>query len=217
MKILVACEYSGRVRDAFIRKGHNAISCDLLDTESPGPHYLGDVRDILYDGWDMMICHPPCTYNTNAQSWAMSHPDDLHLPYWERRPHPKYPDRRQKQIESIAFVKTLISAPIPKIGLENPVPMSVIIDAIGPYTQTVQPYMFGEDASKRTCLWLRGLPPLQPTNWIKKKKYSNQTPSGQNKLGPSPDRWKERSRTYQGIADAMAEQWGRRSDELLLF
>lgn len=208
MKILVACEYSGRVREAFAKLGHDVMSCDFEPTEQPGNHYQGNVYDILHHGWDLMIGHPPCTFLTNAQSWTFYHPDDKHKPVEHRRPHPKFPNRRQQQAEAIVFFKTLWNAPIKRICLENPVPMGIVINHIGQYTQTIQPYMFGEDASKRTCLWLKGLPKLKPTNYIKKKQYANQTPSGQNKLGPSPDRWKERSRTYQGIADAMAAQWG---------
>lgn len=216
MKILVACEYSGRVRDSFARLGHDAMSCDFEPTESPGKHYQGNVLDILYDGWDLMIAHPPCTFLTNAQSWTYYHPDDKALPAHQRRPHPKFPNRKQQQAEAIAFFKTLLHAPIKRICIENPVPMGILTDLAGKYTQTVQPYMFGEDASKRTCLWLKGLPQLKPTNLIIKKQYANQTPSGQNKLGPSPDRWKERSRTYKGIADAMAAQWGK-DGQLMLF
>lgn len=215
MKILIACEYSGRVRNAFTKLGHDVMSCDLLPTELPGKHYQGDVLDILQEDWGMMIAHPPCTFLTNAQSWTYYHPADRLLERHLRRPHPKYPDRRHQQDEAIKFFKTLLTAPIPRICIENPVPMGRVIDHVGPYAQTIQPYMFGEDASKRTCLWLKGLPPLRPTNYIEKKTYANQTPSGQNKLGPSPDRWKERSRTYQGIADAMADQWG--GESLLLF
>lgn len=217
MKILLGCEYSGRVREAFAKLGHNVMSCDLLPTEQPGNHYQGNIFDVLNDGWDMLIAHPPCTYLTNAQSWCYYHPADKHLEPDKRRPHPKFPNRRQQRWDAIAFFKSLQAAPIPKICIENPVPMGVVIAHIGPYTQTIQPYMFGEDASKRTCLWLKGLPPLKVTNLIKKKIYGNQTPSGQNRLGPSPDRWKERSRTYQGIADAMAAQWGGANCELLLF
>lgn len=217
MRILVACEYSGRVREAFARLGHEAMSCDLLPTEQPGRHHQGDVMAILTAGWDLLIGHPPCTFLTNAQSWTFYHPGDKELPVEQRRPHPKFPNRREQQNEAIAFFKGLWTAPIKKICIENPVPMGRVIDHVGPYTQTIQPYMFGEDASKRTCLWLKGLPPLKPTNYIRKKTYSNQTPSGQNKIGPSPDRWKERSRTYQGIADAMAQQWGGYGKELLLF
>lgn len=202
MKVLVSCEYSGRVRDAFIRRGHEAISCDLLPTESPGPHYQGDVMDILGDGWDLMIAHPPCTYLTVS---------GLH---WNK----KNPERAQQTEEAIDFVQLLLNAPISKIALENPV--GAISTRINPPDQIIQPYEFGEDASKRTCLWLKNLPKLviDPAKRVHGRmvmnkgkiveRWANQTVSGQNKLGPSEDRWKLRSTTYQGIADAMAEQWG---------
>ena len=187
MKVLIACEFSGRVRDAFIAKGHDAMSCDLLPSETPGPHYQGDVRDILNDGWDLMIAHPPCTHL--AVSGARYFKDKVDL-----------------QDEAIEFVRLLLNAPIDMIALENPV--GIISTRIRKPDQIIQPYMFGEDASKKTCLWLKNLPPLISTNMIIKKRYANQTPSGRNNLPPSPDRWKLRSITYQGIADAMAEQWG---------
>lgn len=192
-KILIACEYSGRVRDAFIRLGHDAISCDLLPTESPGPHYQGDVRDIINSGWDLMICHPDCKY------LAVS---GMH---WTKR------GLRDPQLteDALDFVRLLMDAPIQHIALENPV--SVISSRIRKPDQIIQPWWFGEDASKKTCLWLKNLPLLTPTNKLPgddKTRRANQTPSGQNKLGPSDDRWKERSRTYLGIADAMAKQWG---------
>lgn len=198
MKVLVACEYSGRVRDAFLSRGHDAISCDLLPTEVNGPHYQGDIRDVLYDGWDLMIAHPPCTY------LAVS---GLH---WNKRGvlidgRP----RGELTEEALEFVRLLLDAPILRIALENPV--GAISTRIRKPDQVVQPWWFGDDASKKTCLWLKNLPPLVPTNKLpgdSRTRRANQTPSGQNKLGPSPDRWKERSRTYQGIADAMAKQWG---------
>ena len=196
MKVLVACEYSGTVRDAFMRKGHDAMSCDLLPTDVPGPHYQGDVMDVINDGWDLMIAHPPCTY------LAVS---GIH---WNKR----VPGRAEKTEEALGFVEMLLAANIPKIALENPV--SVISSRIRKPDQIIQPYEFGHDASKKTCLWLKGLPLLVPTEYVEpqvingKKIWGNQTPSGQNKLGPSEDRWKIRSKTYQGIADAMAEQWG---------
>lgn len=198
MKVLVACEYSGRVRDAFLKLGHEALSCDLLPTEVDGPHYQGDVRDVINDGWDLMIAHPPCTY------LAVS---GLH---WNKRG--VLIDGRPRSVlteESLEFVKFLLNAPVPRIALENPV--GAISTRICTPTQIIQPWWFGEDASKKTCLWLKDLPPLVPTNVLPgdaKTRRANQTPSGQNKLGPSKDRWKERSRTYQGIADAMASQWG---------
>jgi len=198
MKILIACEHSGAVRDAFIRAGHNAMSCDLLETESPGPHYKGDVRDVLYDPWDMMIAHPSCTYLSVS---------GLH---WNGR----VPGRSAKTEEALDFVRLLMFVPhIQKIAIENPV--SCISTRIRKPDQTIQPHEFGHDASKRTCLWLKGLPKLRPTKHVPprivdgKPRWDNQTDSGQNKLPPSADRWKIRSATYLGIAEAMAEQWGR--------
>lgn len=188
MKVLVACEFSGVVRDAFIRRGHDAMSCDLLPTDSPGPHYQGDVRDILNDGWDLMIAHPPCTHL--AVSGARY-----------------FKDKQKEQAEALEFVRQLLDAPISKIALENPI--GVISSRIRKPDQIIQPWMFGHNESKATCLWLKGLPKLVPTNIVGNKGdiRDNQTPSGQNKLGPSPDRWKLRSITYRGIADAMADQW----------
>lgn len=193
MKILVACEYSGTVRDAFIALGHNAISCDLLPTDRPGPHYQGSVLDILHDGWDLMIAHPPCTYlSVSGMHWTTRGLRDPRLTE-----------------DALEFVRLLLDAPIPKIALENPI--SVISSRIRKPDQIIQPWQFGHDASKATCLWLKGLPLLKATNILQKPesgRWSNQTPSGQNKLGPSTDRWKVRSATFQGIAEAMAEQWG---------
>lgn len=193
MRVLVACEFSGTVRDAFIRLGHHAMSCDILPTDKNGPHYEGDVRDVLYNGWDLMIAHPPCTY------LAVS---GLH---WNK----KRPERAQKTEDALDFVKLLLNAPIDKIALENPV--SCISSRIRKPDQIVQPWQFGHDASKKTCLWLKNLEPLVHTNVLpggSKTRRANQTKSGQNNLPPSADRWKIRSLTYQGIADAMAMQWG---------
>ena len=217
MKVLVACEYSGRVRDAFLANGHDAMSCDLLPTEVPGPHYQGSVTDVINNGWDLMICHPPCTYlAVSGMHWTTRGLRDPSLTE-----------------DALAFVQLLMDAPIARIALENPI--SVISSRIRKPDQIIQPWMFGEDASKSTCLWLKGLPLLKPTNIIEgqlyccglkiengdvrgcpncngdkkaKRIYGNQTPSGQNNLGPSPTRWKERSRTFEGIADAMADQYG---------
>ena len=187
MKVLVACEFSGVVRDAFIERGHDALSCDFLDSDRPGPHYQGDVRDILGDGWDLMIAHPPCTFlAVSGARW--------------------FKDREIEQQEALEFVALLLTAEIPKIALENPV--GVISSRIRKPDQIIQPWQFGEDASKKTCLWLKNLPKLVSTDVIQKKVYANQTPSGQNKLGPSPDKAKLRSVTYTGIAKAMADQWG---------
>ena len=190
MKILIACEYSGIVRDAFIARGHDALSCDLLDTEMPGPHYQGDVRDVIGDGWDLMIAHPPCTHL--AVSGARY-----------------FAQKVQEQAAALDFVRFLMDAPIPRICIENPI--SVISTRIRKSDQIIQPWQFGHPESKRTCLWLKGLPKLVATQVLQlpaSGRWQNQTASGQNRLPPSPDRWKERSRTYQGIADAMAAQWG---------
>lgn len=196
MKVLIACEFSGVVRDAFLQKGHDALSCDLLPTTKPGPHYTGDVRDILDQNWDLLIAHPPCTYLCSS---------GLH---WNN----KIPGREEKTKEALEFVQILLNASIPKIALENPV--GKISTKIRKPDQYIQPYQFGHDASKKTGLWLKDLPLLQPTKLIapryvkNKPRWANQTDSGQNKLGPSADRASKRSVTYSGIAEAMAEQWG---------
>lgn len=189
----MACEASGVVRDAFIARGHDAISCDLLPTAVPGPHYQGDVLDILGDGWDLMVAHPPCTFLSNSGvRWLTT---DL--------------TRWPKLIEGAVFFRELLQAPIPRVAVENPVMHHFASDIIGSrQTQTIQPWQFGHDASKRTGFWLRGLPELVPTDVLIKKQYANQTPSGQNKLGPSPQRAALRAVTYTGIAKGMAEQWG---------
>ena len=248
-RVLVACEYSGAVRDAFAARGWDAWSCDLLPTDAPGLHYQGDVRHLL-DGWvpvrhqcecdpdgdglcqltgrdtsecscirptqddveyletghglfarpaerpqwDLMVAHPPCTYLCSS---------GLH---WNKR----RPERAAQTEEALAFVRLLLDAPIPRIALENPI--GCISTRIRPPTQTIQPWQFGHAESKATCLWLKNLPPLVPTQIMAKPEcghWLNQTPSGQNNLGPSADRWKIRSATYSGIASAMADQWTR--------
>lgn len=198
MRVLIACEYSGRVRDAFIAAGHDAMSCDLMPTDVPGPHYQGDVLDVLDDGWDLMIAHPPCTYLCSS---------GIH---WNTR----RPERAQMTEDALTFVRLLLDAPVPRIALENLV--GIISTHIRKPDQIIQPYQFGDDASKKTCLWLRGLTPLTPTRHVEprittagKRRWGNQTDSGQNRLPPTADRWKLRSETYQGVADAMAQQWGR--------
>jgi hypothetical protein len=191
MRVLIACEYSGAVRDAFLARGHDALSCDLLPSEAPGPHYQGDVRDILGDGWDLMVAHPPCTHlAVSGARW--------------------FKDKAQEQAEALAFVRLLLAAPIPRIALENPV--SVISSRIRKPDQVIQPWQFGHEATKTTCLWLKGLPRLTPTNIVGKgarhvTKSGKSLPQWYN-LPPSADRWKIRSATFQGIADAMADQWG---------
>lgn len=196
MKVLIACEYSGTVRDAFIAAGHDAVSCDLLPTDVPGPHYMGDVNDIINDGWDLMIAHPPCTYlSVSGMHWTARGLRDPQLTE-----------------DALDFVRLLMAAPIDKIAIENPI--SVISSRIRKPDQIINPWQFGHDASKRTCLWLKNLPLLRPTDIVAprivngKKRWANQTDSGQNRLPPSDDRWKIRSETYAGIAKAMADQWG---------
>lgn len=196
MKVLVACEYSGRVRDAFIKNGHDAMSCDLLPTDADGPHYQGDVFDLDLTEFDLMIAHPPCTYLTNSGvSW-------LH----------KDPSRWDKLDDGAAFFKALLDAPVPRICIENPIMHKYAKERIGgaKQSQIVQPWMFGHMEQKATCLWLKGLPLLEPTKNVKSEMMD--LPDNQRQrlhyLPPSADRWKLRSTTYQGIADAMAEQWG---------
>lgn len=180
MKVLIACEFSGTVRDAFISKGHDAVSCDLLPTESDGPHIQGDVLEVLGEGWDLMIAHPPCTHlAVSGARWF------------------KY--KQAEQAEALDFVRALLDSRIEKIALENPV--SIISSRIRKPDQTIQPWQFGHGETKRTCLWLKGLPLLQPTQIVDGREPRI------HKLPPSKDRWKERSKTYPGIASAMAEQW----------
>lgn len=194
MKVLIACEYSGTVRDAFIRRGHDAMSCDLLPTDSPGPHYQGDVFDIIKDGWDLMIAHPPCTYLTvSANKWMKDQPP--------RKSGTLVGDgRRKAREESIVFVMALQNSGIPKIAIENPI--GCLSTRWRKPDQVLQPWMFGHGETKATCLWLTGLPPLTPTNIV------NGREQRLHYLPKTADRWKIRSKTYQGIADAMAEQWG---------
>lgn len=192
MRVLIACEYSGTVRDSFIKQGHYAMSCDLLPTDAPGPHYQGDVFDIIEAGWDLMVAHPPCTYlSVSGMHWTTRGLRDPQLTE-----------------DALAFVRRLMDASIERIAIENPV--SVISSRIRKPDQIVQPWWFGDDASKKTCLWLKNLPKLTPTKMLagdEKTRRANQTSTGQNKLAPSKDRWKIRSKTYPGIAEAMSKQW----------
>jgi len=193
IRVLVACEFSGVVRDAFARMGCDAHSCDLLPSDSPGgKHHIGDVRDLLADGWDLLIAFPPCTYLcSSGMHWTTRGLRDPALTE-----------------ASLDFVSTLLGAPIERIALENPV--GVISSRIRKPDQIIQPWQFGHPESKTTCLWLKNLPALEPTNILPKPpggRWANQTKSGQNRLGPSENRWKERSKTYAGIAEAMASQW----------
>lgn len=188
MRVLIGCEYSGIVRESFINQGFDAWSCDFLDTEIKGNHYKCDVLDIINDGWDLAIFHPPCTRLTNSGvRWL--HERNL----WE------------EMRESAEFFKKLLYADIPYIAVENPVMHKYAIEVIGKkYDQTIQPYQFGHTTSKRTCLWLKNLPKIQPTKIIPKNLITYDI----HLASPSPDRWKLRSKTFEGIAEAMAIQWG---------
>ncbi len=217
MKVLVACEFSGVVRRAFLDRGHDAWSCDLLPAEDESDrHIQGDVLDVIGDGWDLVIAHPPCTYLTGSAEWAYNDPD------FERYPGVGYhqkvkpttlvgEDRRKARDAAIAFALALWNANAPRICIENPVG---VLSRYLPKPQVVQPYQFGHNASKATCLFLKGLRPLLATRYVPprivngKPRWGNQTDSGQNRLSPGEDRWKKRSVTYEGIAKAMAEQWG---------
>lgn len=195
MRVLIACEYSGRVREAFRKRGHDAWSCDLLPAEDGSPfRYQCDVFDVIDMGWDMMVAHPPCTYPTNAGVC------------WLHKDQKRWDDMR----DGANFFKRLMDADIPRIVIENPIRHKYAVEIVGRrQDQVIQPWMFGHTESKATCLWLKNVPKLIPTNNVRKEML--ELPKNQQQrlhyLPPSPDRWKERSRTYQGIADAMAEQW----------
>ena len=181
MKVLVACEFSGVVREAFRSRGHDAWSCDLLPSEVDGAHFQKDVRDVLDMEWDLMVAHPPCTHlAVSGARW--------------------FKDKRQEQIDALDFVNALLLANVPRIALENPI--SIISSRICKPDQIIQPWQFGHPETKATCLWLKGLPKLVPTNIVEGRE------ARVHRMAPGPDRWKERSRTLPGIAAAMAEQWG---------
>jgi len=184
VRVLVACEYSGTVRDAFAARGHDAWSCDLLPTERLGNHIHGDVLQHLHRNWDLMIAHPPCTHlAVSGARW--------------------FKDKQVEQAEALDFVRRLLDAPIPRIALENLI--SIISSRIRKPDQIIQPWQFGHGETKATCLWLKNLPKLTPTNIVEGREARI------HKMPPGPDRWKERSRTFEGIAQAMAEQWGGRT------
>lgn len=186
MKVLIACEFSGIVRNEFISLGHDAWSCDLLSTDLPGPHIEGDVLEVLNYGWDLMVAHPPCTFLSNS---GVSH---LYKSY----------KRWKQMIDAACFFRDLLNAPIPKIAVENPIMHGYAKKIIGKkQDQVVQPWMFGHGETKATCFWLKGLKPLAPTNIVEGREQRI------FKLSPSKHRWKERSKTFKGIAKAMAEQW----------
>lgn len=186
MRVLIACEFSGRVRDAFRALGHDAISCDLLPTEAPGPHVQGDVRPLLRERWDVVIAHPPCTYLTNSGvRWLAEDPS-----------------RRVHMEGAAEFFLACLAANAPRVCVENPIPHKYARALVGRYSQIVHPWQFGHGETKATCLWLKGLPPLRPTDIVSGRAATV------HRASPGPDRWKVRSRTYPGIAAAMASQWG---------
>jgi site-specific DNA-cytosine methylase len=181
MRVLVACEYSGVVRDAFIARGHEAVSCDLLPAEQGAPHFQGDVLYLLeHQRFDLMIAHPPCTHlAVSGARW--------------------FKEKQTEQAEALEFVRRLLDAPVPRIALENPV--SIISSHVRKPDQIIQPWQFGHGETKATCLWLKGLPKLVPTNVVAGRE------NRVHRMSPGPDRWRERSRTFAGIAEAMADQW----------
>jgi hypothetical protein len=189
MRVLVACEYSGAVRDAFIELGHDAMSCDLLPTDAPGPHYKGNVFDVIDGCWDLMIAHPPCTdLSVSGAAW-----------FKEKR-------MDGRQAASISFFMKLIKSDIPMIAVENPV--CIMSRLFRKPDQIIQPWQFGHGETKATCLWLKNLPPLIPTNVVEGRE------ARVHKMSPGPDRWKERSKTFSGVAAAMSSQWGSNQQRL---
>lgn len=185
MRVLVACEFSGRVRDAFAKRGHYAMSCDLLPSETPGNHYQGDVIDVINDGWDLMIAHPPCTRLANSGvRWL----EERNL--WNELD------------AAVVFFNAILNANIPMIAVENPIQHKYARKSIRKYDQIIQPWMFGHGETKATCLWLKGLPKLKPTNMVDGREHKI------HKMPGSKCQSMNRSRTFQGIADAMADQWG---------
>jgi hypothetical protein len=220
-RILVACEESQAVTKELRNLGHEAFSCDLLPCSGGHPewHYQEDVFKVIDKGWDIMIAHPPCTYLAVSGARWMYHPDDNELPFNERRPHPKHPNRRKQQADALAFVKQLMDAPIPKIALENPI--SVISSKIRKPDQIVHPWMFGDKASKSTCLWLKNLPELVPTDIVDKGDFKEWVDKKSGKIKrqalwyyealqnakSSAERSTLRSKTFKGLAKAMANQW----------
>lgn len=184
MKVAIICEFSGTVRDAFTRLGHDAVSFDILPSEAPGQHVRGDVRELPMDYWkqfDLAICHPPCTHlAVSGARW--------------------FKDKLIEQAEALDFVRWLMDLPVPRIAIENPI--SIISSRIRKPDQIIQPWQFGHGETKATCLWLKNLPILQATNIVEGREAKV------HRMPPGPDRWKERSRTYKGVADAMADQWG---------
>ena len=210
MRVLVACEYSGRVRDAFIRGGHDAMSCDLAPTDVPGPHYEGDVMDIITDNWDLLIAFPPCTYLTlTGNKWFKPEFAD------------RFPERHQQRKDAIDFFMKIANMPIPRIAIENPI--GIMSSHYRKPDQIIQPWQFGFPTTKATCLWLKGLPLLKPVNIVEKgevviSKSGNRMSKWYYETSKLPlkngARAKARSVTFQGVADAMADQWGKENYEI---
>ena len=216
MRILVACEESQAITKEFRKLGHDAYSCDLLPCSGGHPewHYQSDVIDILNNGWDLMVAHPPCTFLAGSSVQWLSHPEDKHLLFDERRPHPKYPNRRQNMLESLDFVKSLYNAPIEYVAIENPV--GLLSSRWKKPSQIIQPYMFGDEATKTTCLWLKNLPPLVPTQVVGKgertvyssgKSHQKWYADALKNAKTKEERQTLRSKTFPGIAEAIATQW----------
>lgn len=216
-RILIACEESQATTKAFRKLGHEAYSCDLLPCSGGHPewHFQQDIFEVINDGWDMMIAHPPCTFLTGSGVQWLSHPDDKHLPFEDRRPNPKYPNRRQDMLDSVEFVKALYNSNIDKIAIENPV--GLLSSKWRKPDQIIQPWMFGDEATKTTCLWLKNLPELLPTDIVGKgertvfssgkshpKWYADALKNAKTK----EERQTLRSKTFPGMADAFAVQWG---------
>jgi hypothetical protein len=194
MRVLIACEFSGTVRDAFIKAGHKAVSCDILPTDMPGPHIQDDLLEVLKytNSWDLMIAHPPCTYLSNAGARHLYPKGELNQ------------ERLNKGLVAKQFFMTIYNANIPMICIENPIPSKVY--ELPKYNQVIQPYEYGHEFSKKTCLWLKNLPPLMATMYVEKTESTKVPGNWFNKGGK--DRQKNRAKTFQGIADAMAQQWG---------
>ena len=200
MKVLIACEYSGTVRDAFLQLGHDAMSCDLLQTDVPGPHYQGDVFDIINDGWDLMIAHPPCTYISRAGARWMHGNGQINK------------DRLREALKAKEFFLRLYNSNIKMIAIENPTPLQIL--KMPEATQSIQPYELGHPYSKRTLLWLKNLPKLRPTQIVNDHQPFLPSNTGGKKRGQSYNfgtakNWKESSTTFAGIAKAMADQWSK--------
>lgn len=198
MKVLIACEFSGVVRDAFAARGHDAWSCDLLPSDRPGNHIQDDVLNHLDEGWDLMIAHPPCTFITNAgvrHLYSIPSRNGVVTKIHGKK-------RREEMIKACDFFNTLKRSKIPRLCIENPVPHGYAVERIGSYSQIIQPWMFGHGETKATCLWLKNLPLLVPTKIVYGREHNIHMAS------PGPDRWKKRSITFAGIAEAMADKWG---------